>query len=110
MNKKVPLWLLLLIVWLFCIITITFGWAVLRIKNNGPLFKGRNSDLIISIASFPSLVKETFHELGTNPLTDRNFYPSINGFKMEKKYVDSNYLLIAAFDKKESGWLQGSGS
>jgi hypothetical protein len=101
MNKKVPVWFVLLLLWFSCVITITFGWAVWRIKSNGPLFKGRNSDIIISIASFPSLVTETFHQLGTNPLTGHNFYPSIKGFKMEKKYMDSNYILLPAYDKKE---------
>ena len=101
MNKKVPVWFVLLLLWIFCIITITFGWAVWRIKSNGPLFKSKNSDIIISIASFPSLVNETFHELGTNSLVGPNLYPSIDGFKMEKKYVDSNYILLSAYDKKE---------
>ncbi|MDB5130961.1 MAG: hypothetical protein JWR02_710 [Mucilaginibacter sp.] len=100
MNKKISLWLVLLLLWISFIITITFGWAVWHIKSNGPLFKGKTSSVIISIATFPSLVKETFLELGTNPLVKSNLYPSINGFKVERKYIDSNYILLSVYDKK----------
>ncbi|MDB5130960.1 MAG: Arylsulfotransferase [Mucilaginibacter sp.] len=101
MNKKISLWLILLLFWFSSIVTLLFGWAVWYIKSDGPLFKGKTASYIISIASFPSLVKESFTELFTSsPLIRPNLYPSINGFKMEKGYVDSNYVLVSTYDKR----------
>ncbi|MDB5123345.1 MAG: hypothetical protein JWP94_1474 [Mucilaginibacter sp.] len=81
--------------------TLLFGWTVWRIRSGGPLVKGRASTIIIFLASFPSLINEAFHDIGANPLINRDHYPLINGFKMAGRYVDSNYLLLPAYDKKE---------
>ena len=99
MNKKVPLWFVLLILWFSIICTITFGWAVLHIKNKKYSVNGKIDRVIISIASFPSLVKRSFSNLDTNTLIGPILYPSINGFKMEKGGLDSNYVLLSVFDK-----------
>jgi hypothetical protein len=101
MNRKVPLWLVLLIIWFGCVITVTLAWAVLQVKNNETFSRGKLADIIISIASFPTMVKKAFSEYGRNPLINTDHYPSINGFKMASKFVDSNYLLLPAYDKKE---------
>ncbi len=102
MNKKIPVWLLLLFIWGFCIFTVTFGWAVWHIKSHGPFFNRKTSNVIISIASFPSLVKQTFTELiQPNILVRSDCYPSINGYKVEKNYIDSNYILLSTFGVKE---------
>jgi hypothetical protein len=101
MNRKVPFWLVLLIIWFGAIITMIFGWAILRAKSNVFFSRGKVANIIISIASFPTLVKEAFHEAGTNSLISRDRYPSIDGFKIANKYVDSNYLLLPAYDKTE---------
>lgn len=101
MNRKVPLWLVLLIVWFGCMITVALAWAVLQVKNNESFSRSKLADIVISIASFPTNVKRAFREHGTNPLINGNSFPSINGFKMANKFVDSNYLLLPAYDKKE---------
>ncbi|HEY5326776.1 MAG TPA: arylsulfotransferase family protein [Mucilaginibacter sp.] len=106
MNKKIPLWFVLLLLYFSFIITITFGWAVWHIKSDGPLFKGKTGTVIISIASFPSLIKESFKELFySNLLIRPDIYPNINGFKFEKSYVDSNYILLPTFEKKQGQFI-----
>jgi hypothetical protein len=103
MNKKISLWLVLLLLWFSLIITILFGWAVWHIEKNGPLFRGKAGKIVISIASFPSLVQETFGQLNSpNPLIGPVIYPHVDGFKMEKDYVDSNYILLTTYGKKEN--------
>src|SRR5579863_5084039 len=100
MNKKVPLWVLLLTVWFFVVFTIVFGWAVWHIKSNGRLIKGRTAKTIISVAKLPSLVNETVNEIFHTSIRIVPYvYPGISGLKAERNYVDSNYILLPSFDK-----------
>ncbi len=91
----------MLIVWLGGIITIFFGWAVWQITSNPNFSKGKMSDVIMFVATFPSAVRTSFHQIQGNALISRNRFPSVNGLKMATKYVDSNYLLLPVYDKKE---------
>lgn len=103
MNKKIPLWLALLFLWCSFIITLLFAWAVWHIKSNGHLFTGKSARIIISLASLPSLAKESFREIyQPTPLIKPNVYTDIRGFKPEKMYIDSNYLLLPIYSKKEN--------
>jgi len=100
-NRKVPLWLVLLLVWIFGFTTILFGWAVWYIGQDGSLIGGKAKDVIISIAQFPSLAYVSIKQL-TSPsaliVPDR--YPDIDGLKLtDKNYVDSNYVLLSSYDK-----------
>jgi len=82
-----------------------FGWAVWHITSSREGFGHKTSSIIISIASFPRLVKESFLSLG-NPgtLVRSDIFPRISGLKVEKKYVDNNYILLSTYDnqKKQS--------
>jgi hypothetical protein len=99
MNKKVPFWVVLLLLWFAVIAMITFGWAVWYIDKT--LAKGKTANAIILIASSPSLVRESFKELFHPRILIRpDVYRDINGFKTEKSFVDSNYILLPTFDKK----------
>lgn len=101
MNRKIPLWTVLLLFWLFCIATVIFGWAVWNIEEGGNRFGKSTKTLVMSVAKFPTLVGATFTQLAQpNPLILADKYPDINGLKTEKKYVDHNYILISSFDKK----------
>jgi len=105
MNKKVSLWVVLLLSWFFLIITVLFGWAVYHVKNGGSFFSRTASKVIITIASFPVLVEQTCIQLNTySALVRSNYYPSVKGFKMENNYIDSNYILLPQYDvdKKQS--------
>jgi hypothetical protein len=80
MNKKVSLWLLLLIIWIFSMITLMFGWAVGYIHEGGHLIKGNTRSVILAIAKFPTLVDVSIKQIFSKPpliLTDR--YPEISG-------------------------------
>lgn len=102
MNKKVPIWLLLLIIWSFSIFTLMFGWAVSYIHEGGQVFSDKQKSIILSIAKFPTLVKMSFRQLFAEmPVIIKDRYPEIDGLKLENKnYRDSTYLLISAFDKE----------
>lgn len=101
MNKKVPLWAVLLLLWFGLVITITFGWAVWHIEQGGTLFSKQTAKKINLVASFPSLVKNVFLEIKHPSILERpNLYPSINGFKMEGNFIDSNYILLSTYDSK----------
>ena len=100
MNRKIPLWLLLLVLWFSLIGTLWFGWAVWHIEGtrHGPPTK--TDRLIVKIASYPALVRESFAEINRqSKLIVADSYPGIGHFKAENKYVDSNYILLATFDK-----------
>jgi len=101
MNKKIPLWFVLLLLWFALIVILTFGWDVWRIKTSRQGVTTKTDRIIIAIASFPSLVKESFKEIGKpSTLISPDLYPNINGLKTEKKYIDSNYILLSTYDKK----------
>jgi len=100
MNRKIPLWLLLLVLWFSLVGTLWFGWAVWHIEGtrHGPPTK--TDRLIVSIASYPALVRESFAEINRqSKLIAADSYPGIEHFKAENKYVDSNYILLSTFDK-----------
>ena len=99
MNKKVPLWVLLLVVWLFVLEIISYGWAVWHIDRTNSKSKMANS--IIFIASLPYLASESFKEFSHPRILIRpDIYPTVNGLKVENGFVDSNYILLPAYDKK----------
>jgi len=100
MNKKVPLWLMLLLLWISLTITLLFGWAVYRIKSCGILINDKISGTIISVASFPTQVHKSFIALFYSNLVRPDIYPNINGLKVSKNYIDSNYLLLSTYDVK----------
>lgn len=101
MNKKIPLWLVLLIVWVFAIITLMFGWSVGYIHEGGHLISGKPRSIILSIAKFPTLVDAGIKQLfAPMPVIIRDRYPDIDGLKLnDKNYSDSNYILLSAYDK-----------
>jgi len=103
MNKKVPLWLVLLLLWFAFIIALTFGWEVWRIGNSRHRMNSKTDRFIISLASFPSLVKQSLTEIDRpSILISPDVYPDISGLKTEKNYIDSNYILLATYDRKEN--------
>src|SRR6266487_6085457 len=103
MNRKLPLWVTLLVVWIFCVITVIFGWAVLNIKSGKSNLGEHTKNSILFIARFPHLISKSFHEIrggGTNLYISAHQNEGINGMKLSaKNYVDSNYLLLAFYNK-----------
>ena len=64
MNKKVPLWLLILVVYVGLNLLVVFGWAV----RHALIAPGKQDSFIgsvvLPIASFPSVVQEALYESG----------------------------------------------
>src|ERR1700712_5485451 len=100
MNKKIPVWLLLLLLWVSLMITLTFGWAVYHIKSKKGVTISKTDSAILAVASFPALVHESVNQLRHPPLARPDAFPGLSGLKVEKNYIDSNYLLLSAYDAK----------
>src|ERR1700761_2248400 len=99
MNKKLPLWLVLLVLWFGLMGALWFGWRGWIIKSSRQGEKSRTDHLVIAAASFPTLVRESFKELHQkSTLVAPDLYPNLNGLKTENRYVDSGYLLLATYD------------
>lgn len=100
MNKKIPVWFLLLVVWLMVCFTLFFGWSVWYINNGGDFFSARTRETVLTIAKFPTTVKESLQQLTKpTPLIIKDRYPDINGFELtDKNYVDKDYLLYSSYD------------
>ena len=100
MNKKIPLWSVLLLLWFAFIIALLFGWDVWRIKSNRQGITNKTDRFIINLASFPSLVKQSFTQFKQpSTLIAPDLYPQITGLKTKGKYIDSGYILLATYDK-----------
>ena len=101
MNKKVPLWFVLLIVWVFSMITLLFGWSVGNILEGGQTIRGNSRTIILSIAKFPTLVSAGIRQIFAEmPVIIKDRYPEISGLKLnDKNFRDSSYLLLSAYDK-----------
>ena len=63
----------------------------------------KTDQFIISLASFPSLVKESLTQLKhPSKLIGPDTYPNISGLKTERNYIDSSYILLATYDKGDN--------
>jgi hypothetical protein len=84
MNRKIPLWFLLLILWLSLIGSLAFGWDVWRIKTSRQGAHTAADRAVIAVASSPSLLKESFAEINrASSLISPDYYPGIKCFKAE---------------------------
>lgn len=103
MNKKVSLWVVFFLLWFSVILAVTFGWAVYHVCSTKKGFGEKTNSLIMSIANFPGLIRQSLQTIKTGSMLIRqNHFPDIHGLKVENKYVDSNYMLLATFDKQKN--------
>jgi len=102
MNRKIPLWFVLLLLWFSFMGALAFGWDVWRIKTSRQGAHTPADRAVITIASSPSLLKESIAELNQgSQLISHDDYPDVKGFKVEKNYTDSGYILLATFSKSK---------
>ena len=103
MNRKLPLWFVLLLLWFSFIGALAFGWDVWRIRTSRQGAHTSADHAIIAVASSPSLLKESFaDEIGQgSKLISPDYYPAIKVFNADNKYIDSNYLLLATYSKSK---------
>ena len=101
MNKKLPLWLFLLLTWMSAIVIICFGFCVWHIDQGGKIFGKKGTEIILFTARLPNLIKQTYKEImGVYPniLHDDRFN-NISFFKFEKGFPEiENYLLLSVYD------------
>ena len=106
MFKKVPVWFVLLILWFSVVSIVLFGWAVWHVTTvplGENIFSKKTANLIVSVARFPGEVKDVFSSFKTRSLLiTPDLYPDVKGFKSEKNYVDSNYILLSTYDYKNN--------
>ncbi len=62
MGRPLPLWVYLLSLILWMVITVLFGWTV-KSKLGGSERTGAVGDMAVQVASFPSLAKDAFEEI-----------------------------------------------
>lgn len=109
MEKKIPVWLLVLVIISGLNFTVLFGWLVRHVAEGGGKL-GKFGTVVLSIAQFPSLVKLAFVEVtAVSPLLIYNRFDGIdglnkNGTQQEGSKKDDGYLLLSAYDtgKKQS--------
>lgn len=99
MDKKVPLWFLLLVLLFALIGSVLFGWVVQH-KASGGTRAGAIGDIADAIANFPNLVNQTFSALSAPP--QRVAHPRFEGLsgltRHDPGFQDDGYLLIPRFD------------
>lgn len=107
MERKIPVWILALVVFLGINFTVIFGWAVYLTDAGGKEF-GAWGPVVVTIAAFPSLVKKVFVEVNARPpLLIDNRFPEIDGFKkhgvmQDGAISDGGYLLLSAYDNSKN--------
>jgi len=103
--KKMPVWVFLFIMIFVLAGCVMFGWLV-KHALHGDMRLGQTGRVVLAIADFPSLVKNTFAEIGRgdkSPLLADNRFPEIDGFKKNGQVQqgaanDDGYLLLSAYD------------
>ncbi|EAU54507.1 arylsulfotransferase family protein [Mariprofundus ferrooxydans] len=107
MMRKVPLWVLLLLVLFALCSTVLFGWYVKRALQQDARLESYGS-AIVAIADFPSQMKRTFDELKEkkSPLLLINRFPEIdnfneNGEMQQGAATDKGYLLLSVYDQNK---------
>ncbi len=106
MNRKAPVWVILLIVWVFLMVTIWFGWAVWNVNTGRNTFSKSTGESILFVAKLPTLVSQTYHAVtapeGANLMITSEKNKGIEGLQVKApNFVDSNYLLLSSYDKTE---------
>lgn len=111
MEKKVSVWVLVLVVFLGLNFTVAFGWCLIHVYEGGEKL-GKLGTAVVTIAKFPTLLKKAYVEVklkrGSILLID-NLFPDIDGFKkngvvQSGAVTDGGYLLLSVYDntKKQS--------
>ena len=128
MNRKIPLWLLVLVVFLGLNALVIFGWNVRRAMIIG-VDESPIGALALSIASYPSLVKAALLEVGLldyklstanekeileeelPPQLLYSEFPEIDGFKKNGLVQggvleDDGYLLLSFFIPQDKYFIK----
>ena len=103
MERKLPVWLFLLVILLGLAASVLFGWSVRHVLNGGTRL-GAIGEISVTVAAFPSLVREAFTQVATDtPLVIDNRFPTLDGFRKDGVLTpgaleDRGFLLLSAYD------------
>jgi len=117
MNRKIPLWLLILVLFFGLNALVIFGWSVRRVIVIPGLNETPVGSFLLAIASYPSMVKDALYEVGllTYEIEDLqteeelppqlilNEFPNIDGFKKNGvvqpgALKDKGYIFLSWWD------------
>jgi len=112
-EQKISVYILLLTLFVGAFITVSFGAAVRHVLLGGPSLRGVFGETLLTVAEFPSLVKQVLTETqsGRNQVIEDRF-PDLDGFKKSGRIQagaleDKGYLLLSSYDKdKEQSTVQ----
>jgi hypothetical protein len=105
MEKRIPVWVLALVVFTGANLAVIFGWFVRHVSEGGEKL-GSLGPIVMAVARFPSHVKNALHELlSRSPLLIDDRFPRIDGFRkdgvpQEGAARDDGYLLLSAYDAR----------
>jgi hypothetical protein len=99
MEKKIPLWAVLLLLLLVLVGAVLFGWVVQH-KANGGKNAGVIGEMAHHVANFPNLVSETFSTLTWHPQRiKQKRFGALSGLTVhDPKFRDTGYLLLSRYD------------
>jgi len=106
MDRKVPLYLVFIIIFFGTLITILFGAAVHHVMTGNKNLGSFGENLLMA-AEFPSLAKQAIKEIKTGTkLVTKNRFPELDGFKKFGRIQagvreDDGYLLLSSYDKRK---------
>ncbi len=96
------IWKIGLIIWLFFVSLIIFGWAVWHIVNGGQLIKEPYSTVVINLAKFPANLREILASTDEDNIPtfikNKNYKQSLT--KLNKKYHATGFLLLSSINSK----------
>ncbi len=97
MLRPVPMWSLVLVVWLGLVVMIAFGATVLRPPSTPWL-----RDAVLGLANVPYLVGRSTHPATPRPYADGILPKQPQGLwrNTAQSFVDPGYLLLTAFDER----------
>ncbi len=104
MNKLIPIWVLIMTIFLGIVLAILFGASVRHISKGGTKLE-KIEPMIELVSSFPSLVNAAMIQItSSTPLLLDNRFPEIDGFTKNNKIqngsiTDTGYLLLSVYDK-----------
>ncbi len=96
------IWKIGLIIWLFFVSLIIFGWAVWHIVNGGQLIKEPYSTVVINLAKFPANLRDILVSTDKNKIPtlikNKNYKQSLT--IINRKFHPTGFLLLSSRNAK----------
>jgi hypothetical protein len=104
MERKIPVYVLLLVLFFGALGAVGFGAAVRQVMLGG-ITLGKFGQVLYVIAEYPSLLKRAVMEAYLEPQIIEDRFPALDGFKNSGRVpvdveTDDGYLLLSSYDSK----------